>query len=77
VQWVLDRHQTFGERFLCYLVGGIDELQVTLAAVKPSVIDPTLLETTVRPSMTPTAWPAPMRARQRDTGAVGERQRDS
>ncbi len=35
VQWVLDRHPTFGERFLCYLVGGIDELQVTLEAVKP------------------------------------------
>jgi SAM-dependent methyltransferase len=34
VQWFLDRHPTFGERFLCYLVGGIDELQVTLAAVK-------------------------------------------
>lgn len=34
VQWVLDRHPTFSERFLCYLVGGIDELQVTLAAVK-------------------------------------------
>jgi len=35
VQWVLDRHPTFGERFLCYLVGGIDELQVTLEPVKP------------------------------------------
>ncbi|TMJ14881.1 MAG: class I SAM-dependent methyltransferase [Bacillati bacterium ANGP1] len=35
VQWVLDRHPTFGERFLCLLVGGIDELRVTLAAVKP------------------------------------------
>jgi len=35
VQWFLDRHQTFGERFLCYLIGGIDELQVTLTAVKP------------------------------------------
>ena len=35
VQWVLDRHPTVGERFLCYLVGGIDELRVTLAAVKP------------------------------------------
>jgi SAM-dependent methyltransferase len=35
VQWVLDRHPTFGERFLCYLVGGIDELRVTLEAVKP------------------------------------------
>ena len=35
VQWVLDRHPTVGERFLCYLVGGIDELRVTLVAVKP------------------------------------------
>jgi len=35
VQWFLDRHPTVGERFLCYLIGGIDELQVTLAAVKP------------------------------------------
>jgi len=34
VQWILDRHPTFGERFLCYLVGGIDELQVTLQTVK-------------------------------------------
>ena len=35
VQWFLDRHPTFGERFLCYWVGGIEELQVTLEAVKP------------------------------------------
>ena len=35
VQWLLDRHPTFGERFACYLVGGIDEIQVTLEAVKP------------------------------------------
>jgi SAM-dependent methyltransferase len=35
VQRFFDRHPTFGERFLCYLVGGIDELQVTLEAVKP------------------------------------------
>jgi SAM-dependent methyltransferase len=34
VQWLLDRHPTFGERFLCYLVGGIEELRVTLEAVK-------------------------------------------
>jgi len=34
VQWFLDRHPTVGERFLCYLIGGIDELQVTLAAMK-------------------------------------------
>jgi SAM-dependent methyltransferase len=32
VQWVLDRHPTFGERFFCYLVGGIEEIQVTLEA---------------------------------------------
>jgi SAM-dependent methyltransferase len=36
VQWFLDRHPTFGERFLAYLVGGIEELRVTLEAVKPS-----------------------------------------
>ena len=36
VQCLLDRHPTFGERFLCYLVGGIDELRVTLEAVKPA-----------------------------------------
>lgn len=36
VQWLLDRHPTFSERFLCYLVGGIDELQVVLEAVKPA-----------------------------------------
>ncbi len=35
VQSLLDRHPTFGERFLCYLIGGIEELQVTLEAVKP------------------------------------------
>ena len=37
VQWFLDRHPTFGERFLSYLVGGIDELRVTLEAVKSPV----------------------------------------
>jgi SAM-dependent methyltransferase len=47
VQWLLDRHPTFGERFLCYWVGGIEELQVTLEAVKTgatqnSVRDPNL-----------------------------------
>jgi len=36
VQALLDRHPTFGERFLCFLVGGIEELRVTLEAVKPS-----------------------------------------
>ncbi len=41
VQWVLDRHPTFGERFLASLVGGIDELQVTLEAVKPPPAAPT------------------------------------
>jgi SAM-dependent methyltransferase len=35
VQRLLDRHPTFGERFFCYVVGGIDELQVSLEAVKP------------------------------------------
>ncbi|MBI3122353.1 MAG: methyltransferase domain-containing protein [candidate division NC10 bacterium] len=34
VQWFLDRHPTFSERFLCYLVGGIEELLVTLEAAK-------------------------------------------
>lgn len=36
VQWVLDRHPTFSERFLAHLVGGIDEIQATLTAVKPA-----------------------------------------
>jgi SAM-dependent methyltransferase len=35
VQRLLDSHPTFGERFLCYLIGGIEELQVTLVAIKP------------------------------------------
>ena len=34
VQWILDRHPGFSERFLAYLVGGIDEMQVTLEAAK-------------------------------------------
>ncbi len=34
VQALLDRHPTFVERFLCYAIGGIDEIQVTLRAVK-------------------------------------------
>jgi len=34
VQWVLDAHPTFAERFLCHWVGGIDEVQATLEAVK-------------------------------------------
>jgi SAM-dependent methyltransferase len=34
VQWFLDRHAAFGERFLCPWIGGIEELQVTLEAVK-------------------------------------------
>jgi len=38
VQWFLDRHPTFGERFLCYWIGGIEELQVTLTAVKPEQV---------------------------------------
>jgi SAM-dependent methyltransferase len=36
VQRVLDAHPTFAERFLCYWVGGIEELRVTLTAVKPA-----------------------------------------
>ncbi len=36
VQWFIDRHPTFGERHLAYLVGGIDEIQCTLEAVKPA-----------------------------------------
>lgn len=35
VQRLLDNHPTFSERFLCYWVGGIDELQVRLETVKP------------------------------------------
>jgi SAM-dependent methyltransferase len=35
VQWFLDRHPTFGERFLCYWVGGIEELHATLETLKP------------------------------------------
>lgn len=35
MQRVLDWHPTFGERHLAYLVGGIDEIQITLKAVKP------------------------------------------
>jgi len=34
VQWVLDLHPTFFERFLAYIVGGIDEMQVRLVAEK-------------------------------------------
>jgi SAM-dependent methyltransferase len=34
IQWLLDRHPTFGERHLAYLVGGIDEIQVTLRTIK-------------------------------------------
>jgi SAM-dependent methyltransferase len=36
VQKLLASHPTFTERFLAYLAGGIDEIQVTLVAVKPS-----------------------------------------
>jgi SAM-dependent methyltransferase len=35
VQRVLDSHPTLAERFLCYWVGGIDEIQATLETVKP------------------------------------------
>ena len=47
VQRFLDAHPTFSERFLCYLVGGIDEIQVTLEAQKP-VADPSFPETPAR-----------------------------
>ena len=36
VQALLDRHPTFSERFVCFLVGGIEELRVTMEAVKPT-----------------------------------------
>jgi SAM-dependent methyltransferase len=36
IQRVLDRHPTFGERFMAGWVGGIDELQATLEVVKPT-----------------------------------------
>jgi hypothetical protein len=36
IQRLLDSHPTFSERFLCYVVGGIEELQVELETVKPS-----------------------------------------
>lgn len=42
VQWLLDGHPTFGERFLCYWVGGIEELQATLEALKPPEATPRL-----------------------------------
>jgi len=35
VQRILDSHPIFAERFLCHWIGGIDEIQVTLEAVKP------------------------------------------
>lgn len=34
VQWVLDSHLTFAERFLAYQVGGVDEIQVILKTNK-------------------------------------------
>jgi SAM-dependent methyltransferase len=34
IQWLLDRHRTFSERFLLYLIGGIDEMEVLLEAQK-------------------------------------------
>lgn len=37
VQHILRRHPTFAERFLAYLVGGIDEIQVTLEVIKTDV----------------------------------------
>jgi SAM-dependent methyltransferase len=37
VQWCMDRHSTFGERYLAFLVGGIDEIQVSLKTIKSGV----------------------------------------
>ena len=37
-QSLLTRHPTFFERYLAYLAGGIDEIQVTLAAVKDQTL---------------------------------------
>ena len=37
VQWCIDRHPTFCERYLAFLVGGIDEIQVSLKAIKATV----------------------------------------
>jgi len=37
IQLLIDQHPTFSERHLAYLVGGIDEIQVVLQAVKPGV----------------------------------------
>lgn len=34
VQWFLDRHRTFSERYLLFLIGGIDEIQVLLETIK-------------------------------------------
>lgn len=36
MQSMLDWHPTFCERHLAYLVGGIDEIQATLQAIKPA-----------------------------------------
>jgi SAM-dependent methyltransferase len=36
MQFLLDWHPTFGERCLAYLIGGIDEIQATLKAIKPA-----------------------------------------
>ncbi len=38
VQWLIDRHPTYAERHLAYLVGGIDEIRFVLKAVKPKVV---------------------------------------
>jgi hypothetical protein len=35
VQRLVDWHPTFYERYLAYLLGGIDEIQITLKAIKP------------------------------------------
>ena len=45
VQSLLDRHPALCERYLAYLLGGIDEIRVTLRTIKPltaSVVAPSL-----------------------------------
>lgn len=34
VQYIFDKHPTFSERYLCYIIGGIDEVQFVLEAEK-------------------------------------------
>src|SRR5207247_8729536 len=68
VQWVLDRHPTFGERFLASLVGGIDELQVTLEAVKSQTGASKATPEAVRQSQDRRAGGAGARRRLSETG---------